>query len=243
MENQLTTQDSQLAATAPQEVSIAQVLMSAISSGVTAENASAVKTLAEVYERMEAKNAEKSFNRAFVALQSSLPVIVATSVIPNRGKYERFEDVMRQIGPAVQANGFSVSFSMEVLENRIVETCHLMHVDGHSKSNSFAVRVGGKADSETQADCKAATTAKRNALLNALNIVIRQDVFQDEEDASLEGDVITADQANYLKKGVEATGSDVYKFLSYAGSTTFEGIRANRYEELATFLAKKAKGK
>ncbi len=133
-ENQLATQDSQLAA--PQEISIAQVLMSAISSGVTAENAAAVKTLAEVYERMETKNAEKSFNRSFVALQSQLPVIVATSVIPNRGKYERFEDVMRQIGPALSANGFSISFSMDVKEGRIIETCQLSHIDG------FGRRIG-----------------------------------------------------------------------------------------------------
>ena len=81
-------------------------------------------------------------------------------------------------------NGFSVDFTMDYKDGRIIETCHLRHTGGHSKSNSFGVRVG-KADTDTQADCKAATTAKRNALLNCLNIVIRQDALQDERTGRL----------------------------------------------------------
>ena len=184
---------------------------------------------------------EQRFAAAFVALQSDLPTIVASSIIPNRGKYERFEDVMRQIGPLLTKHGFTVSFTMDFKENRVLETCHLRHIGGASQSNSFAVRTG-KADSDTQADCKAATTAKRNALLNALNIVIRQDALQDEEgDARLEGEKIPFDYVQTLKERVKDTGSDERAFLTFAGVDKYEDILLSSYDRLIEALNRKGK--
>ena len=223
---------------------VAKMLEAVLKGGVTADNVGAVEKLVELYERMQTKDAEKQFNSAFVALQHDIPVIVASSIIPNRGKYERFEDVMRIVGPLLIKHGFSVSFSMDFKENRIVETCHLRHVAGHSQSNSFAVRSGGKADSETQADCKAATTAKRNALLNCLNIVIRQDVLQNEDgDASLEGSPISQDKILYLQEQVRETGSDESRFLKLAGVNRYEDITTGSYDVLVRALAAKARAK
>ena len=188
-------------------------------------------------------DAERKFNTAFVAMQAEMPVIVATSVIPNRGKYERFEDILRKVSPIMSRHGFSVAFSQDVNENRIIETCKLMHIGGHSQANSFAVRAGGKADSDTQADCKASTTAKRNAFCNALNIVIAQDVFADEQnDASLEGnptDFVTADQADELERRAHETNSDIPAFLKYAQANSFATIRSNKYDQLDSLLRRK----
>lgn len=196
-------------------------------------------------ERLESRHAEKQFIAAFNRLQRRLPTIVAKTVIPNRGKYQKFEDIMDEIGPILQDEGFTVSFTMDFKESRIIETCHLKHVGGHSQSNSFAVRVG-KADTETQADCKAATTAKRNALLNALNIVIRQDCLTEENDASLEGDPfakVTPAQAEELERRVHATNSHAAAFLKFAGAGTFADIAANKYAELDAMLKRKEKSK
>ncbi len=220
---------------------IAPMLQAIIQGGVTAASVDALERMTALYERMESRNAEKQFNSAFVALQQELPVIVASSIIPNRGKYERFEDVMRIVSPLLTKHGFSVSFAMDFRDNRILQTCHLRHIAGHSQSNTFAVRSGGKADSETQADCKAATTAKRNALLNCLNIVIRQDVFQDDNDASLEGDFISPEKVQYLREEVKDTGSNESRFLAIAGVSKFEEIRTGSYDVLVRSLAAKRK--
>lgn len=196
----------------------------------------------QVMKDLLAMDAERKFTAAFVALQSEIPVIVATSVIPNRGKYERFEDIMRVIGPLLTRHGFTVSFSQDFKENRILETCTLSHAAGHSRNNSFAVRSGGRADSDTQADCKAATTAKRNALCNALNIVIRQDVLNNEDDAGIEGDptaFVSKDQAEELERRVQETNSNVAQFLAVAKALKFAEIKANRYDELDQLLARK----
>lgn len=217
---------------------IAKLLETVINNGLTEQSVGVVERLVGLYERMQEKDAEKQFAAAFVALQLDLPTIVASTIIPNRGKYEKFEDVMRVLQPLLTKHGFSVSFSMDFKDNRILETCHLRHVGGHSQSNSFAVR-SGKADSDTQADCKAATTAKRNALLNCFNIVVRQDVFHGEDDVSLEGEFISHDKAQYLREEVVRTGSCEAAFLKFAGASKYEEIGSTKYPMLARALAKR----
>jgi hypothetical protein len=238
--------DTQLAvagssALAPSSPPIGAMLQAAFEKGVSSENMAVVEKMMDLFERQQKFDAEKEFNRAFVALQADLPIIVATSVIPNRGKYERFEDVMRVVGPLLVKHGFTVSFSMDFRDGRILETCTLKHVAGHSQSNSFAVRPG-RADSDTQADCKAATTAKRNALLNCLNIVIRQDaLLNEDQDASLEGATISPDKVAYLREQVAETNSDPVKFLALAGVSKFEDIRTGSYDVLVRALAAKSR--
>jgi hypothetical protein len=216
-----------------------------LAGGVTADSVGVLERMTALYERVEARNAEKEFNAAFVAMQNEIPVIVATSIIPNRGKYERYEDVMRVVSPILARHGFSVSFAMGYADNRITQTCHLRHITGHSQSNTFAVRLGGKADSETQADCKAATTAKRNALLNALNIIIRQDIWQDEDgrDATILGGVIDQEKIHYLREQVRETGSNEARFLELAGAKTYEEITASAYPMLVRSLSMKARAR
>ncbi len=219
-------------ATVEAGLSIAEVFKAVCSQDINAEKVAVMKELL-------AMDAKRKFNEAFVKLQTELPTIVAESVIPNRGKYAKFEDVMDKIGPMLKRNGFSVSFSQSYDGVRIIETCLLNHSGGHSQSNSFAVRVSGKADSETQADCKAATTAKRNALLNALNIVIRQDCLISDEDASNDGGYITAAQAEELAHRVNMTNSDKPKFFALADAKDYKSIPAGKYAMLDAILARK----
>lgn len=236
MSDKLAKMDS--GALARPQPTVADMLQAVIDKGITADNVAAMGDLVKLYERMEEKKSEREFAIAFNALQSELPVITAKTVIPNRGKYEKYEDLMKVVGPLLAKHGFTVSYSMDFKENRILETLHLMHVGGHSTSNSFAVR-SGKADTDTQADCKAATTAKRNALCNALNIVIRQDVLTSEHDASIDGDVITKEQVDELSRRVQETDTNKEAFLKFAGVKTFQEIPAGKYAVLDGFLAKK----
>lgn len=221
-----------LAVAAPQQITVAMAFQAVLERNISKENL-------EVAKQLLAMDAERQFAMAFVALQADLPEIVAESVIPNRGKYARFENVMHQIAPFLKKHGFTVSFSQQLEPGRVVETCYLTHAAGHTRSSSFAVRVGGKADSETQADTKASTTAKRKALQDALNIVIHQDCLNEESDASLEGTFITPEQAEELERRVSETSSDKARFLSVAGASCFKEIRSGKYEVLDSMLRKK----
>lgn len=133
--------------------------------------------------------------------------------------------------------------SVAITDNFPSVKVHLRHIAGHSTVTPFAVRLGGRADSDTQADCKASTTAKRNALLLALNIVIRQDCMQDEDDARMEGGFITPDQAADLKRRIKETKADEKKFLAFAGAETFELIRESKLEACDDALRKREAAK
>lgn len=197
-----------------------------------------MERLLAMAERMEVRDAEKQFTAAFVRLQQDIPVIVAQSIIPNRGKYERFEDLMEVVGPILVKHGFSVSFSQSTAEGRVLATCHLRHIGGHSQANSFGVRTG-KADSDTQADVKASTTAKRCALMHCLNLVVRQDALSDEGDAALQGPPISFDKAQYLREQIKEKGANEATFLKMAGADTIETIGTNIYPVLLNALAMK----
>jgi len=212
----------------------ADMLQAVMQKGITAENV-------EVFKQIWAMNAEREFAAAFVKLQSELPTITASTVIPNRGKYEKFEDLWKKIGPILSRNGFSVSFNQENKDTRISETCHLTHAGGWTRSNNFAVRTGRKADSEAQADCMASTTAKRNALCNALNIVIQQDCLDSDHDATIEGGKISEQQAESLRQRVMATGSDEAAFLKLAGAKDYKDIRVAFYQMLDLCLKRREK--
>ena len=222
----------------PAQAPVAEMLQSVIKGGVTAENVAVLDKLVGLYERMQDREAERQFNSAFVALQQDLPVIVASTIIPNRGKYERFEDLMQVVGPLLTKHGFSVSFSQDAKDGRVLETCHLRHIGGHSQANSFGVRTG-KADSDTQADVKASTTAKRCSFMNSLNLVIRQDAMTDEGDATLQGAPIDFAEAKYLREQIAEKGANEATFLKMAGADTIETIGKNIYPVLLRALAMK----
>jgi hypothetical protein len=191
-------------------------------------------------------NAQRQFAIAFNELQRDMPILTATTVIPNRGKYLRFEDCIRQIGPLLSKHGFSVSFDQDWKEGRAVVTIHLLHIGGHKEKTSYAVRSGGRSDSETQADQKASTTAKRNALCLALNVTIQQDCLNEENDAGLEGDPnakVTTEIAAELEHRAKMTNSNIPAMLKLCRATKFSEIPANKYDELDAILRRKEGGR
>jgi hypothetical protein len=197
-----------------------------------------------VMKELLAMDAERKFTTAFVKLRSKLPVITAKTIIPNRGKYEKFEDLMTVLQPLLDKHGFCVSFSQSQDAGRVTAECELMHVAGHRSVKSFTVRTGGKSDSETQADCKATTTAKRGALTLTFNITIRQDCLTSDEDITIEGDPndkVTQAQAEELEHRAKMLNSDIPALLKYAKVSKFSDIPARLYAELDRLLARKEK--
>ncbi len=221
------------------------LMQACIEKGINKENVEVFGKLLEYQERMEDRDAEKQFAAAFVALQAAMPKVQATRAVPNndgtiRYHYAAFEDIMAQVGPFLKAHGFAVTFSMKPSENRIMSSCTLIHVGGHSKTNEFSVRAGKgpPGSSEAQGDGSASTYAKRFALGNALNIVTEGM----DDDARNEGGTITQDQAEDLKQRVESlklAPAQVTSFIKWGGGTSFYTIPEAKYQMLKDFLTKK----
>ncbi len=224
------------------EPSVALMLQKVIDGGITADNVSALEALVGLYDRMQAKNAEREFNQAFAKLQSELSSVNATRQVPNkdgsvRYRFAPYEDIMETVKPVLIANGFAISFTTRFMEGgRIVSICTLRHVGGFSQSNEFAVRIGGgpPGSTETQADGAAKTYAKRGALCDALNIVVEHD-----DDARMIGQPIGKALAEDLEARVTNVGADREAFLKYAGASSFAEISDERYEMLNGLLNRK----
>lgn len=231
-----------------EEPSVALMLQKVIEGGITNENVAALEKMCDLYERMEAKRAEREFIAAFVKLQQETPRIKATQAVPNndggtRYKFAPYEEIMQQVQPLLTAHGFSISFNTRREEGRITAICTMMHSAGHSRANEFAVRIGQgppKAN-EAQSDAAAKTLAKRGALSDALNIVIEKDT--DGADSRSLGGKITPERAAELEKRVKATKSDVKKFLEFAEADSFANIDEAAYSRLDAVLKKREAGK
>ncbi len=225
------------------EPSVALMLQKVIDGGITADNVSALESLVGLYDRMQAKNAEREFNQAFAKLQSELRSVNATRTVPNkdgspRYRFAPFEDIMEEVQPVLVANGFSISFNSRFMEGgRMVSICTLRHVGGFSQSNEFAVRIGGgpPGSTETQADGAAKTYAKRGALCDALNIVVEHS----DDDGRAIGATIGKALAEDLEQRVRNCGADKDAFLKYAGASDFESISDLRYDMLDGLLLRK----
>lgn len=226
---------------------VAKMMQAVIDKGISQENVAVMEKLVELYERMEAKDAEKQFAVAFRNLQSEIPVIIADRDVPDRNgnlryKFAAYEDVMEKVRPLLERHGFTVSFSMTYGDARVIQHCTLQHTGGHSRTNQFAVRAGDgpPGASASQADGAAATYAKRFALCAALNITIeRGDTDAAPQDVKLEGEPITPEQVIYLKEQVKDTGANEVRFLEMAGVKTYEEITQGSYKVLTRSLQMK----
>lgn len=229
------------------EPSVGEMLQAVIERGVTQENVVAIERLVGLYERMQERRAEQLFAEAFVKLQAQMPKVQATRAVPDRSggvryRFAPLEEIVRQIGPALKENGFTFSFSERFDAGRMIESCTLMHVGGHKRTNEFSVRVGGGPPgcTETQADGAASQYARRYALCDSLGIVIEHL----DEDARLEGGTVTKEQAEDLARRVAETNSDRAAFLKFAGAKDFFSIMALKFDMLDQFLTRKErKGK
>ena len=224
-------------------------IVAAINSGeVTAEKVAAMDGAMKLCERLQDKEAERAFAAAFVDLQKEIGKVQATKIIPDRNggmrsSFAPFEAIDDQARPICLAHGFTYSFSEgEFDQGRITKVCTLQHSGGHSRKNNYTVRIGSGPPgcSESQADGSAHSYAKRGALCDALNIVVRGI----DNDARMEGGKITPEQADELERRAKESNSDIAGFLKFAGAKSFAEISSVKYDMLDELLRRKErKGK
>jgi hypothetical protein len=236
----LALDDDRRAVAAPTPLALMQQVIAA---GITPESVGVMERLVALDREMKRDAAAAEYASAFASLQNEIKSFKPTKAVPAkdgsiRYTYLPYEEIMREVRPLCEKHGLSISFSTDFQEGRIIQTCTIQHVAGHSKDYRSFVRVGAGpyGATETQADGAAMTYAKRYALCNALNILIERD--SDGLDARNEGSAITFEQAQTLKELATEVKADIPAFLKYAGAAKFEDIGSARYDGLYKSLAK-----
>lgn len=236
MKNELvTTEPKPLAVREP---SVGELMQGVIQAGITPASVEVMERLCALQERREAKEAERAFAAAFVAMQRDLPTITASTPVPGkdgstRFVYAKLEDILPVARPVMLKHGFTHSFSSSTSEqgNRVTVTCTIRHEAGHSEHTPYTGRIGGGPPhaSEAQTDGAGHSYAKRQAFLSALGIVPESDT--DGADARNIGGPITTEEAAELRRRVKATKSNEAKFLAWAGVKSFEEIPTTKLAE------------
>ncbi len=227
-----------------QEPSVAMMLQKVIEGGITKENVTALESLVGLYDRMQAKNAEREFSAALVELQGETISVQATKSVDVRDgvpryKFAPYEEIMSVVQPMLTRHGFSVTFDTKIEGDRLNSICTLTHKIGHSRSNQFAVRYSKPpGSSDPQGDMSTKNYAKRGAFCDCLNISISHD-----DDARMIGQPIGRALGEDLYTRVKNVGADEEAFLKFAGANSFIEISDERYEQLDEMLKRREAAK
>lgn len=244
----LATQEAQLAAPPIPQPSVAGMLQAVIDKGITHENVAVMEQLVGLYERMQAKDAERSFNAAMLKLKDAMPAIQACKGVPNKQgvimyKYAPLQEIDEKLSAVARQHGFTYSFAEQPADaGKVTKVCVVKHIDGHTERTPFTVRVGHGPpnSSEAQGDGAAASYAQRRALCDAFGIIVEADK-DGADDAMTEGKPITQEQADGLRDLCDEAKADRKKFLTAANVQQFEEIMSANYENLRGMLERRIK--
>lgn len=230
--NQLTNRTPSSLAVVQTSNPFLRMIEGAMEKGITPESAAVVEKLVGVFRDVEKDNAARSFAEAMANLQAEIPNVQAKQAIKNangtvRSTYASYEDLMNEIHGVMAKYGFSVKYDAEHHGDKMTAICKITHRGGHTDETKYTTRIAAAAggNSASQADTGAMTTAKRNALCNALNIVVG-----DDRDARAEGETISPDEAddlaNRVQALVDAGHGTMAAWLALAGAPDWESVRS-----------------
>ena len=139
------TERQESAVTAMEPATILQVIQNAATNpDVDIEK---MERLMAMHERLTAKQAEASFNKAMTQAQSEAPQIFKDKKnSQTHSSYASYEAMDKILRPIYVKHGFSLSFDTgpDPLEGCIRVLCYVSHTDGHSKTYSCDMPADGK---------------------------------------------------------------------------------------------------
>lgn len=194
-----------------------------------------LERLLDMQERLEGRQREEAFRRAFATMQADLPEIGKREVIRDkqgrvRSTYADWADVNSQIRPVLGRYGFGLSFEQEVISTEQPNqrfarvTAILTHAEGHER-RSMPLDVPIDADAFMNAAQKVASAVsygKRYTAGSLLNLTFR-DVKEDDDGTGTSAPAtIDADTYRELRDKLAEAERDEAKFLKYYNAPSLE---------------------
>ena len=191
--------------------------------------------------------AKAAFSRDFFKLRKSAGVIYADKQVKDLSgrimfKYCSPEAIQDALEPLLIQNGFTTLFGQEINDALTTINLTLIHEMGHQETRHYSIRSisPNKSMDGAKCDTGSATMALRHLQIKMFGLKTR---IRAEDDARMEGEPITKEQAESLAHRVAMTNSDKVRFLAVAGAATFAEIPSAKYAMLSDMLAKKEQSK
>lgn len=149
-------------------VSIEAVIQNAIDKGVPVET---MERLLAMRQQLKAEAAKEEYDRSMASFQEECPTIEKKKQAYNY-KYAPLESIVEQVKGLLAKNGFSYTFDTEEKESKIVVTCLVKHIAGHSEASKTTIeRESTTKMNASQQSGAAMTYGKRYAFCNAFGIL------------------------------------------------------------------------
>lgn len=203
-----------------------------------------VEKLMEMYERIQAKNAEAAFNAAMTGAQSEMGRISADATNPqtrsNYASYGKLDSVLR---PIYTKHGFALSFDEgESIPDHVLVLCNVSHNSGHSRIYRKLMPADGKGAkggdvmTKTHASGAAMSYGMRYLLKGIFNVAIGE---EDNDGNGAKLPRITEKQAADIRALITEIGVDQAKFLKYMQASSVEEIPAQAFKDAVAALEKR----
>ena len=211
-------------------------------------NVAAMQALLEMKERLDARDAEKEFNRDFALAMMEMPKVAkrgrkdmgTKGVIP----YETYEDLDAAIRPIETRHGFARSFATRISDKGagVILVLTLTHRAGHSiTSERYCPPDPGPGRNDTQAIGSGESYGRRYLTKSLWNIVT-----VGEDDDAQKAENLSDDQYGKLVNLIEACqmdGEETNRFLKYVGVANVADVRPGDYDRAMEALRKKLRQK
>ena len=233
------------------QTSILGILGAAIEKGMSVE---AIEKLTGLYERLDNKRAEREYAKAKAAFQSECPIIAKTSRASFATKaggnasyaYAELDEIAKTIRECCGKHGLSYSWDNEVTDAMMRVTCKVRHTGGFVDSAAFVSPIDGSSlMSSSQKGAATLTQAKRQALVQALGLIVGDHDTDDMGGYSKpSGPKITEHQAANIEAFIDELGADRQAFLAYIGVERIADIPVSEFQRAIKALeAKREKNK
>lgn len=206
-----------------------------------------MSALLDLQERVIDKQAEISFNRSLVAMQSEVPRIRTDAVVRNRAhevqsRYATYEGIDAAVRPIMQRHGFAVTFdSPEIGGGSIRATGTLHHIDGHSKVFTVHLPIDSSGSKNgVQGVGSTKTYAKRYLLIDMLNIAIEE---ADDDGNGGKPATIGASQAKQLADLATRACIDAERILANYKVGSFNELTLAQFNHCIPHLLKRIEEK
>lgn len=188
----------------------------------------------DMQERILNRNAKQAFTADLAAMQAELPLVAKRGTGHNNAKFAKLEDINEAIRPTLQKYGFAVTFRVKQNDNRLLVVAILSHREGHSEETELVLPLDTSGNKNgVQAVGSTVSYGKRYALCALLNI----STGDDDDGASAES--ISPEDAAWVKKELQATGSNVKKFCEALQIQNVDSMPAAKLAQAKALLQKK----
>lgn len=181
-----------------------------------------MERLLAMHERITAKDAEKAFNDAMVAAQTSMGRVSADAVNPQtRSQYATYAQLDRHLRPIYTRNGFSLSFNTnaDAGEGYARVLCYVSHSAGHTRTYQCDMPADGKGakGNDVMTKTHATGAAMSYGMRYLLKLIFNVAVGEDDDDGNS-----TDQEVDWVARAQRAMNAKELQSIRRDGTAAFQ---------------------